>query len=59
MSFFEDHLPKSQFIRVHRSYIISISKIEFIERNRITINEKLIPISKSHQANFWNIIGEK
>jgi len=59
MSFFEKNLPKDQFIRVHRSYIISIPKIDFIERNRITINDTLIPISKTYQDHFWNFVGKK
>jgi len=31
MKYFEDHLPSSQFIRIHRSYIINVEKIERLE----------------------------
>jgi len=59
MGFFEKTLAPSEFIRVHRSFIVSISQIEFIERNRIIINEKHIPISKTYQTDFWKKIGKK
>jgi two-component system, LytTR family, response regulator len=51
-------LPEKEFIRVHNSYIVSISKIESIERNRIRIGEKIIPISDSHKDNFFNLLKE-
>ncbi len=47
-------LPGNIFCRVHNSYIISLDSIENIERNRITINEKLIPISDSFGKEFYN-----
>jgi len=42
---------------VHKSYIISIDKIEFIEKNRISIAEELIPISATYQGDFWSKIN--
>ncbi|MEM9887826.1 MAG: LytTR family DNA-binding domain-containing protein [Bacteroidota bacterium] len=53
MSHFEATLPEEDFIRVHRSHIIALAKIDFIERNRIVIQEKYIPISASYQQAFW------
>lgn len=41
-----DKLPKENFMRVHRSYIIAINKIDNIERNRIRIGSELIPIAE-------------
>jgi two-component system LytT family response regulator len=49
-----DILPTDKFFRVHNSYIVSLDRIEKIERNRITINEKLIPISESFGKEFYN-----
>lgn len=59
MFYFESNLPSEQFIRVHRTYIISIAKINFIEKNRIVINEKYIPISKTYIEDFRKIIEQK
>ncbi|RYE19730.1 MAG: response regulator transcription factor, partial [Sphingobacteriales bacterium] len=40
----EDALPDKHFIRVHRSYIVSLDKIDSIERSRIFIGDKIIPV---------------
>lgn len=54
---FQERLPSSRFMRVHKSYIISIEKIDFIERNRVKIAEKLIPISNTYQKEFWDRVN--
>jgi len=59
MRHFESTLPSDQFIRVHRSYMVSISKINFIENNRIVIHEKHIPVSRTYQEKFRKAIGRK
>ncbi|WP_405209180.1 LytR/AlgR family response regulator transcription factor [Aquimarina sp. LLG6339-5] len=46
----EGKLPKDKFIRVHRSYIVAISKIDKIEANTLYINNNNIPVSKSYKA---------
>jgi DNA-binding LytR/AlgR family response regulator len=52
MNNFEKSLSDSIFIRVHRSFIISKNKIDFIERNRIVIGEKYIPIGSTYKTFF-------
>ena len=52
-------LPKSKFCRVHKSYIVTLNKIDLIERNRIKIKDKLIPISETYKENFYTMIGFK
>ena len=56
MKHFEETLPIGSFMRVHKSYIIAISKIEFIERNRIVIGTERIPISETYKKAFWERI---
>ena len=48
----EDRLPAGMFLKVHRSYIISPSSIEFIEGNRIKIGKEFIPIGQSYRSNL-------
>lgn len=50
----EEILPKNQFMRVHRSYIVRGDKIKVIERNRLIFNKTYIPISP-HLKNEFNI----
>jgi two-component system LytT family response regulator len=52
----EEKLPAEHFIRVHKSYIVSISKINKIENNRIIFGEKRIPVGNNYKINFNNII---
>lgn len=52
-------LPDVDFQRVHYSYIVSISKIKNIERNRIRIGNDLIPISDSYKDKFYGILKER
>ena len=49
---FEQHLNPQQFMRVHKSYIISLNKIDTIERNRIFIGEHVIPVGDTYRDAF-------
>lgn len=55
----EESLPDDNFIRVHKSYIIALNKIETIERNRIKIGEKLIPIGETYRKLFFEYLEKK
>jgi len=52
----EENLPKNEFARVHRSYIVSVNKINTIEKKRILIGKRNIPISNSYYNSFFNHI---
>lgn len=56
MSAIEMKLPADEFVRIHRSYIISVSKIDYISRHRVVIGEKFIPISLPYRERFYTII---
>jgi DNA-binding LytR/AlgR family response regulator len=51
-------LPETEFVRVHQSYMVSVSKIEHIERNRIRIGNELIPISDSYKDAFYALLKQ-
>ena len=55
----EETLPSAQFIRVHKSYIIALDKIESIERSRIAICGKIIPIGDTYRDEFFKRIENK
>jgi DNA-binding LytR/AlgR family response regulator len=48
----EKKLNSGEFVRVHRSFIVNIEKIEAIEDLSIIINKKLIPIGASYKDSF-------
>ena len=49
----EELLPASKFARVHRSYMVAIDKIDHIEKKRIKIADKNIPISDTYADSFY------
>ena len=51
-----DKLPVKQFMRVHKSYIISMDKISSVRKNRIYIEHFVIPVSDSYRDEFFRRI---
>ena len=54
----EEKLPKSKFIRTHRSFIISIDKIESYTNEQLVIQQKSIPISRSFKEQVLEKLAE-
>jgi DNA-binding LytR/AlgR family response regulator len=54
----EEKLPANVFVRVHKSFIVSLPKINAIENNRIIIGEKRIPIGHQFKAHFYELIDK-
>jgi len=53
-----EKLPASDFIRIHRSFIIPIKKIEKIHKKAVSINGNEIPIGNSYEEEFLKIINK-
>ncbi|WP_297765894.1 response regulator [uncultured Muriicola sp.] len=45
----QDKLPNSVFVRVHRSYIVNITRLDVVAESHVEINRKVIPLSKSYK----------
>jgi len=58
MQHMADKLPNDLFVRVHRSYIVSISKIEKVEKNRVVIADKWIPVGNSYKDLLSDALGQ-
>ncbi|MBD0378145.1 MAG: response regulator transcription factor [Flavisolibacter sp.] len=41
-------LPANQFVRVHRSYVVAVNKIDKVERHQVTIKNVKIPVSEAY-----------
>lgn len=59
LKMFEERLPSRDFIRVHRSFIVSLKKINFIHRNRVVIRNTEIPIGESYNEQFFKVVYKK
>ncbi len=55
----EELLPSADFIRVHKSFIVSMDKVLSIRRNRIRIASVDIPISNHYRENLKHILGKE
>jgi len=53
----EEKLPNEQFLRIHKSYIISVSKIEAFTANTIEIQNKELPIGRSYKNVVLNLLN--
>lgn len=55
----EEQLPQRDFMRVHKSFIISLRHITSIERSRITVIDRLIPLGENYRDAFYALIHGK
>ena len=53
----EDRLPRDLACRVHKSFMVALDKIESVERDRIKIRDKYVPVSGSYRDEFYARIG--
>lgn len=54
----EENLPADQFVRIHKSYIVSINKIDALEGNQIEIGSIQLPVGKSFKENIMKIFND-
>lgn len=54
----EEELPQSKFMRVHRSFIVSMKNIEVVERSQIVINKQRITVSEQYKSKFLEFINQ-
>jgi len=59
MKALEEKLPSRDFIRVHRSFIVAFNKIDFIQKQMLTIGNKEIPISEHYRDQLFKIINHE
>jgi len=55
----DSSLPDKRFVRVHKSYIVSLDKIDSIEKGKINIGQKQIPIGDTYRDLFYKKIENK
>ena len=53
----EEELSNTQFLRVHRSFIVSLKNVEVIERSQIVINKQRITVSEQYKPKFLEFVN--
>ena len=54
-----DKLPTSDFIRIHKSYIVQVSKIKSIEGNSMKVREETLPIGRNYRRHLMKALEVK
>jgi two-component system, LytTR family, response regulator LytT len=54
----ESKLPEDKFMRVHRSFIVNLEKIDTIERSRIVFGKEYIPVSDQYKVKFQEFLDK-
>ena len=54
----ESKLPADKFMRVHRSFIVNLEKIDTIERSRIVFGKEYIPVSDQYKEKFQEFLDK-
>ena len=52
----EEKLPSHSFMRIHRSFMISLDKIESVQNNTVRIGKMSIPVTENYRAQFKNFL---
>jgi DNA-binding LytR/AlgR family response regulator len=53
---FEERLPSNNFLRIHKSYIIAIKQINFLEKNRVVIQDQYLPVGDTYKEGLLRSI---
>ena len=54
----EQSLTYPRFVRIHKSYLVAMDKIGSIERNRVSINDMILPIGESYRRQFFQVVED-
>jgi DNA-binding LytR/AlgR family response regulator len=57
LSSFGELLPDSHFIKVHKSFIVALKKIDLVEGNQLFIQKHIVPIGKLFRANINSLLS--
>jgi DNA-binding LytR/AlgR family response regulator len=55
----EEYLPTKQFVKIHKSYLVPIAKIDRIEGNEVHIGNEKLPLSRNLRAEVLERIEGK
>ena len=52
-------LPEKEFVRIHRSYIVPLGKLEVVSRAKVKVGDKEVPIGASYSDSFFALLNGK
>ncbi|PKQ65612.1 hypothetical protein BZG02_00995 [Labilibaculum filiforme] len=55
---FQTKLPEKSFLRIHRSFIINLNKVEYFEGNQVCIGNQIIPVASSYRKELIDLLDK-
>ena len=52
----EELLPTGRFVRIHKSYLINLRHLEFVERHRVQVHGASLPIGETYREAFLELL---
>lgn len=59
LKYFEENLPQSLFVKIHKSYLVSLNKVEKTDTHSICVLNKELPLGNTYKEAFFNRIDTK
>ena len=56
---FEKRLPANKFLRIHKSYVINLDKIDNISSTSVEIESEFIPVSRNKKADLEKFLKSR
>lgn len=58
MRHMEEKLPPGEFVRIHRSYMVPVARIEAVRNKVVILSGVELPIGATYEAGFWEVYGK-
>ncbi|MEL7339280.1 MAG: LytTR family DNA-binding domain-containing protein, partial [Bacteroidota bacterium] len=56
---FAKRLPKADFVRIHRSYIVNRHQIKAYDREEVVLLHQSLPLGRTYRQSFWQFMSEE
>ncbi|MEO4006446.1 LytTR family DNA-binding domain-containing protein [Flavobacterium sp. CAU 1735] len=58
LKYFEEHLPEDRFVKIHKSYMVALGKIEKTDTNEVWILNKSLPLGDTYKSDFFKRVQQ-
>ncbi len=59
LKYYEESLPENQFIKIHKSFLVSLNKVEKTDTNAVWVLDKELPLGDTYRQDFFIKINNK
>ena len=59
LKYFEENLPTGQFVKIHKSFLVSLHKIEKTDTNEVWVLGKELPLGDTYKSEFFEKINRR